>query len=391
MEANAAVEALRARHPFLVAIGGVFAATLGAFLAVGAVLPVLPRYVHGPIGAGDVAVGVVVGAFTVTAIVARPWSGRLADERGRRLVVAAGAALMAVGGAMLFLRAGVAGLLASRLVLGIGEALVFTGGSAWVVDLAPADRRAQSIGLFGLSVWGGLAAGPAIGDLLYDVGGYDVVWAFAALAPLAGAVIAWRLPERPPPGRGTGRRPLVAREAIGPGVPLALANAGYAVMAGFIVLHLEREGSGHGAAVFAAFAVAMVGTRLLAGRRPDDWGPRRSAVLAGIAEAAGLALIAVAADWPLALAGGVVMGAGFALLYPALAAIVVERAGETRRGVALGSLTAFFDAGFGIGGPLAGGVAALAGYEAAFWMGAGFALAAAAMAWRVARMPAVAA
>jgi MFS family permease len=377
---------LRSRHPFLFAIGGVFAATLTAFLSVGATLPILPRYVHGPIGAGDVAVGVTIGALSITAIVCRPWSGRLADERGRRLVVVAGALLMAAGNALLFVRAGVPGLVFSRLVIGAGEALVFTGGSAWVVDLAPAGRRAQSIGLFGLSVWGGLAAGPALGEALDDLGSYEAVWAFATVAPLIGALIAWRAPAGAPPSSDGRRRPMIVREAIGPGIPLALANAGYAVMAGFVVLHLDDLGTGHGAAVFAAFAVAMVATRLLLGGRPDRWGPRRSATWAGAAEALGLTLIAVAGGWPVALAGGVVMGAGFALLYPALAVVVVDRVGEERRGAALGSLTAFFDAGFGIGGPLAGAVAALAGYRAAFAMAAVFALGAAAMAWRVARV-----
>ncbi|HEX8101793.1 MAG TPA: MFS transporter, partial [Solirubrobacteraceae bacterium] len=83
--------ARRPRARFL----AVFAATLTAFLAIGSVITVLPRYVTGPLGGGDVAVGVVVGAFAFAAIVSRPLAGRLADARGRRRVVVAGAALMA--------------------------------------------------------------------------------------------------------------------------------------------------------------------------------------------------------------------------------------------------------------------------------------------------------
>ena len=60
-------------------------ATLAYFVAVGVVLPVLPLYVRGPLGGGDVSVGVTVGAFSVTALLVRPWAGRLADRRGRRL------------------------------------------------------------------------------------------------------------------------------------------------------------------------------------------------------------------------------------------------------------------------------------------------------------------
>jgi MFS family permease len=377
------------RQRFLVAIGGVFAATISSFVALGAVLPVLPRYVHGPIGAGDVAVGVAVGAFAVTAIVARPWAGRLADERGRRVVLLWGTLLAAAGGALLFVPAGVPGVVLSRLVYGAGEGFVFTAGTAWVVDVAPLERRAQAIGLFGLSVWGGISLGAPIGELLLSVGGYEAVWALAALAPLTGAAIASRQAAPPvaPRAAGAPRPPLIVREAIGPGIPLALTNASYAVLAGFAVLHLEARGSGNGALVFTAFALAMVAARIGLGRIPDRWGPRRSAVGACLGAAVGVAIVALAGGWQIAILGAVVMGASFALLYPALAVAVVERVPEARRGAALGSLTAFYDAGFGVGGPLAGAIAGLWSYEAAFWAAAAFSLAAAAVAARATRRP----
>jgi predicted MFS family arabinose efflux permease len=68
------------------------------------------------------------------------------------------------------------------------------------------------------------------------------------------------------------------------------------------------------------------------------------------------------------------MGAAFSLLYPSLSVIVVGRVPETRRGAALGTFTAFFDAGIGFGAPLAGVVAALAGYQGAFLFSAAIAL-----------------
>ena len=68
------------------------------------------------------------------------------------------------------------------------------------------------------------------------------------------------------------------------------------------------------------------------------------------------------------------MGAAFSLLYPSLSLIVVDRVPETRRGAALGTFTAFFDAGVGLGAPLAGVAAALTGYEGAFLLAAAIAL-----------------
>jgi predicted MFS family arabinose efflux permease len=76
-----------------------------------------------------------------------------------------------------------------------------------------------------------------------------------------------------------------------------------------------------------------------------------------------------------AVAGALAMGAGFSLLFPSLALLVVNRVPEERRGVAMGTFTAFFDLGMGIGGPLTGAAAALGGYAAAFGLGAACALA----------------
>jgi hypothetical protein len=61
--------------PAHAAFAGIFAVTLLGLLSIGATLPVLPRYVKGPIGAGDVAVGVVTGAFAITGLACRPLAG----------------------------------------------------------------------------------------------------------------------------------------------------------------------------------------------------------------------------------------------------------------------------------------------------------------------------
>jgi MFS family permease len=236
---------------------GVFAATLFSFVALGAVLPVLPRYIVGPLDGGDVEVGLVAGIFAATAIISRPIGGRLADERGRRLVMLVGLAFVSVSGALIFLPFGIGGLVLSRLVLGWGVGWVFTAGLAWAVDLAPEDRRGQIIGYYGLGVWGGLAVGPLVGEGIYALAGYDAVWAFAALSPLVGAVLAWITPDRREvtvtPASSV-RESVLPRPAVRPGVALFMASFGYATLAGFLILHLEEQGTGGGAAVLTAFA-----------------------------------------------------------------------------------------------------------------------------------------
>jgi MFS family permease len=371
-----------ARLSGIAASAGVFASALLAFLAVGAALPVLPTYVRGPLHAGDLAVGIVVGAFSATAVVCRPLAGRLADRGGRRIVLIAGGLAMALGGALYLFSSSVASLIAARLVVGAGEGAVYTAGATWAVDLAPEDRQGLALGMFGLAVWGGLSLGPLAGELLRASAGYDAVWTLAAVLPLAGAIVAARLPE---PARSDFDMPLdrlawFPRAAHRPGLALALANVGYAALAGFAVLLLRARGIDGGAAVFTAFAVAVFASRLALSRVPDRAGAAPTATAAGLLEALGLIVIAFAHSLAAALAGAVIVGIGFSMLFPSLALMVVGDVGDKRRGSALGAFTAFFDIGVGLGAPIVGATAALAGYPAAFVLAAGAALCAAALA-----------
>lgn len=362
-----------------VAFAGVFAVTFSGLVAVGAVLPVLPRYVHGPLDAGNIAVGIVIGSYAITGLLLRPLAGRFADRRGRKPAVLLGSFLVAGAGFLYLLPFGVPGLIGARLLLGAGEGTVFTAGSAWIVDIAPPERRGRVIGLYGLAVWSGLSVGPLIGELLLHASGYTLVWLFAGVAPLVGALIALRLPDpfHPTPADDE-HHPLIAPEAVRPGAALALASLGYATVASFVVLHLEARDIGHGAVVFGVFATMVVLTRLVGGDLPDRVGPARVAIVAAIVEALGLTAIAVAHSLGVAVVGALAMGAAFSLLYPSLSLIVVDRVPETRRGAALGTFTAFFDAGIGFGAPLAGVAAALGGYESAFLFAATIALVSAA-------------
>ncbi len=362
-----------------VAFAGIFGVTFCGLLAVGAVLPVLPRYVDGPLGGGKVAVGVVIGAYAITGLMLRPFAGRFADRRGRKPTVLIGSLLMAIGGFLYLLPLGVGGLIAARLVLGAGEGTVFTAGSAWIVDLAPPERRGRVIGLYGLAVWSGLSIGPLFGELIQHNAGYTPVWIFAGVLPLLGALLATRVPDpfRPSPWLEHEPPSLIAREAVLPGAALALGSIGYAAVASFVVLHLDDRGVGHGALVFGAFATMVVLTRLIGGDLPDRVGPARVAVAAALVEAAGLTTLAFAQSLAVAIAGALAMGAAFSLLYPSLSLLVVDQVSAARRGAALGTFTAFFDAGVGLGAPLAGAAAALSSYEGSFLLAAAIALASA--------------
>jgi MFS family permease len=231
------------------------------------------------------------------------------------------------------------------------------------------------IGLYGLAIWTGLTLGPPIGVLLQHAGGFHLVWAFAAGAPLLGAVIASRLPEQYAAAENVDRGPFISREALGPGVTFALSVVGFAAVSAFIILSLDERGIGRGPEVFSVFAATVVATRLVAGGLPDRIGAARCAVGAALIETVGLILLGAADTLPVVIVGAIGMGAAFSLLFPSLSLVAINRVGPERRGVAMGTFTANFDLGMLVGSPLVGAAAAVAGYSAAFYVAAAAALA----------------
>ncbi|HEX6076446.1 MAG TPA: MFS transporter [Micromonosporaceae bacterium] len=353
---------------------GLCAVLVVTFTAFGAVVPVLPFLVLEELDGTTFAVGAVFGVSALVALVGRPYAGRAAQRFGSRRVMLVGCLLAGLVGVLYAAPFGLPSLYGTRVLHGVAESIVFTAGSVWVVALAPESRRGQLVGYYGLAMWTGFTVGPLVGTVLRAQWGYPAVWWFAGLAPLLAAAMLLAVPTPGGSGQFTSRR-LVPRTVLLPGTSLALAAFGYAALTGFVVLHLAERGIGNGGAMLSLFGVGYVVVRVLAGRLPDRVGATRVVVVCGAVEAVGLVLLTVAGTWWLAAVGALVMGAGFTLLYPSLALLVIKASPEAERGAALGAYTSFWDLGLGVAGLVTGAVAA-AGYPAVFVLAAVSAVAA---------------
>lgn len=356
------------RDPRRRTIAVLWLGTWAAFLCVGIPLAVLPRYVHGELGLGDTAAGFAVGSLSLAAMLMRPFGGRLADERSRRMVVGGGLALCTVGGVMLFLSSGYASLIAARMIAGAGESWVYAAAMAWALDLTAKDRHGSAIALFGMAIWLGAAAGTAAGEALFAAtGDYRLVWSTVAVIPFVGLVLlAFAAPEAERVAAPGPRAPLILPVAVRPGIGLALANLGYGAVASLVTLHLAARGVGSPGLALTAVAAAVVVTRLAVAWALDRTGPWRVLAAGCASQVIGLVAIAGAHGLAPAVLGGFLLGAGYAAVFPALALMVVEAAPDEQRGAALGGFTAFLDLGLAIAGPLSGAVAALLGRPQAF-------------------------
>ena len=342
----------------------VTASTFAYFMAIGALLPTLPRFVEGELGGGSIAVGAVVGSFAISAALLRPFAGRLGDLRGRRILVVGGSLLVGVSVLGYTVADSLAVLIALRLVTGLGEAAMWVGAATAIQDMAPDDRRGEAASYFSVALYGGLAFGPFAGEYLLRAGSYDTVWIAAGLSSIVAAGLGWWTPRRVSSQLQPFR--LLHPSALRPGVILFLGLLPFVGFSAFVSLYGPSVDVDDVAPLFLLYGILVLVIRVVGAKLPDVLGSQRASSIAlGILGAAGILM----GGW--AAAGGVwvatvALALGMSLLFPALFAATVAAAPEAERSQAVGTFSLFFDAASGIAPPLLGIVVALASYRAAF-------------------------
>jgi MFS family permease len=359
-------------------------AVLVFFVAGGILLPVTPLYTQEVLFGDRIAVGIVSGAFAVASLLMRPFSGRLSDQRGRRIALLLGATISVAAAIGHLAATTLPILIVMRIALGAGEALFFVAGLAAATDLAPAHRRGEAISLVSLSLYLGIAIGPLMGEVLLHASGYAAVWILTAGLYAGSVALSWIVPEtleRAPADPATGaparprKHPLIHPRGIVPGL-LALCGVwGMGPFFAFIPLLVGDLGIGTSAPFLGAFALVVVLLRLFGARLPDRIGAASLTGSALVATAVGLLIsgLAVARAIPVfegLMLGTVVFAGGVAFTMPAILAMAVVGVAPDERGSVVGTAGLFVDAAFGLSPAVLGFVATVTDYPATFMVSA---------------------
>jgi len=355
-------------------IAGYVYFTFICYVSIGLPLAVLPPFVHLRMGYSAMLAGLAVSIQYIATLLSRPWAGRISDRMGAKVSVLWGMACCAASGAFLVGAAALhavhwlsfAVLIASRLVLGVGESLGSTGSTLWGITSTGQEHTAKVIGMNGISTYGGMALAAPLGVILDQQWGLASIGLLTILICAASFAMAWRKdPVTVEPGDHMPFAHVLGRVAPH-GMGLALGGVSYSVLATFVTLYYASLHWGGAALCLTAFGVGFIAVRMLFIRTISHFGGFPVAIVSLVCNSLGMLLLWQAvAPW-MALVGAAVSGLGFSLVFPAIGVEAVKRVPEFNRGTALGVYTAFADVSFFLVGPIAGAIIGFFGYASVF-------------------------
>lgn len=241
-----------------------------SYLTIGLPLAVLPGYVHDVMGFSAFWAGLVISLQYFATLLSRPHAGRYADLLGpkdcrlrpRRLLLSGLSYLLAAWGSgwplisLLLLCLG-------QVILGIGQSFAGTGSTLWGVGVVGSLHIGRVISWNGIVTYGAMAMGAPLGVLCYShIGLSGLAGVIMAVALVAILCALPRAAVKAAKGKAMSFRAVLGR--VWPyGMALALASAGFGVIATFITLFYDAKGWDGAAFALTLFSCAFVGARLL--------------------------------------------------------------------------------------------------------------------------------
>jgi MFS family permease len=323
------------------------------------IIPELPGYLES-VGGAEYK-GLIIALFTVTALLARPFSGKLADSIGRIPVIMFGSIVCIVCSLLYPVFASVAGILWLRLFHGFSTGFTPTGQTAYLADIIPPEKRGEGMGIIGTASTIGMAGGAALGGTIGSYTSLDVVFYCSAAFALLAIVILLGLKETLPDKKGLHLRLLrVSREdlfeprVIAPCIVMVLTAYSYGAVVTMVPDYSNIIGIKNKGLLLTYLTVASLAVRLIGGKASDKWGRKPVLVVSVTALVIGMFVVASATSKLMLIGGIVLYGLAQGTTSPTLLAWATDLSDPNRKGRGVSSLYIFMELGIGLGAFISG-------------------------------------
>ena len=318
-------------------------------------IPAIPIYLL-RFGAKEGEIGFLIGIFSVSSLILRPFVGKALSTIPERNFMIAGCLLYVFSCLAYLIAPPFWPLLIVRAVHGIGLAFFATASFTLLANMVPEAHRGRLISYYFLSFNLAFALGPYLGMLLINQFNFSVLFMVCTGLSLCSFFMALKLGKRESLAldqKSPKAQPFLSRGAVPPALIAFMLNIIWGSIAAFFPLYALHHGVSNPGIFFIFLAVTLMVGRILGGKILEVYDRKKVVTFCLFIIIMALVILPFANNLGIFILIAILLGTGWAFLYPFLTIQVIENAG-LERGPAMGTFTALADLGSGLGPMLMG-------------------------------------
>lgn len=346
-----------------------FATNFAVFINFYALVSALPIYVTTVLSRSDEDAGLLMSIFLLSAIIVRPFSGKILDLLGKRQMLLFSLVLYLLCTVLYYFIEPFGALLILRFVQGIFFSIATTASGTLAADNIPVSRRGAGLGYFTMSTNLAVVVGPFIALTVIQSFTFDLLILLLTALLIVGGFAALLIPSDKEHATPITRKPftwndLLEKKALPVALNASLIAFAYASILSYLSIYSQEKGLLYlTSSFFAVFAAVMLLTRPFTGRVFDEKGPKYIIIPGLISFLIGLVLLAFMDSAFLFLLSGAFIGLGYGAVVPSFQTLAIQSVGHERSGYATATFFTLFDTGIATGSYILGLIATHLGYQ----------------------------
>lgn len=336
----------------------------------------LPLYAKDALSRTDEEAGLLMTIFLISAIIVRPFTGKLLDIVGKRKMLLVSLFFYLICTILYYFITPFGGLLALRFFQGVWFSIVTTAAGSLAADIVPPTRRGAGLGYFVMSTNLAVVIGPFIALFVIQTYSYDALFILMSVLMIIGAVVALLIPKMDivpvaTKSKGFTWNDLFEKKALPIAFLASLIAFSYASVLSYLSIYAQEKGLLPLASFFfVVFAAVMLITRPFTGRIFDEKGPAFILIPGFLCFFFGLFILSFMDSSGLFLIAGAFVGLGYGALVPSMQTLAIQSTSHQRSGYATATFFTLFDSGLAVGSYVLGIIAVQMGYRNVYLLSA---------------------
>ncbi|MFJ7934742.1 MFS transporter [Sporosarcina sp. NPDC096371] len=346
-----------------------FCTNFSVFVVFYGLVSTLPLYAKDVLSRTDEEAGLLMTIFLLSAIIVRPFTGKILDVVGKRKMLWLSLFFYLICTILYYFIEPFTGLLILRFVQGVWFSIATTASGSLAADNVPVKRRGAGLGYYTMSTNLAVVLGPFIALFIVQSFSFDVLFIVMSVLMVIGVFTSLSIPA----GEILVNNEVKTRLALGDlfeksALPVAFLGSliafSYASVLSYLSIFAQQKNLlAFASTFFFVFAAVMLLTRPYTGKVFDEKGPHYIIIPGMLLFIIGLILLAFMDSAVLFLVAAAFIGLGYGALVPCLQTLAVQSTKHERSGYATATFFTLFDTGLAIGSYVLGVIAIHYGYQ----------------------------